>query len=1363
MSDVVDVQLADLTSSVPQGQLTVKQLCDFVGKAERSVQDAKITDISWFGTDSWPLAGHHFVLLRFVHTTSSGGDRVYYVRLERAGFIPSRIAQGRATITTVSPTSESGFFDGFRMYLALCRSQTSELAHPKRKGGFPLSPWARVDVTTAMLPRFTDFLDYKWRGPPATLSDLARYLRIIPTSELRYSLGTTDNFAFARIIVHLIALRHYSFQWTAFGVPFDALIKPKFDPPRHLPGLPYDEWKKHDPSTIGLVFRTLHRQERQNALRRFWPLLWAISFLPALSVFVGFGKILFSFFYKAAAVPKGWAIFIAFLLGLIPSSFTLVISLNAKTKYIVPPLVRTMRRGTKKIVGAVELLDNNPEAARGDFEPSIIPLSRFYQRATLALLPIPENNNGEPSVDSPHYVPEKWRQVVSDDPRALPDLWEREAQIYPPGRTDYEQAFYALEVVSSGETSAEMLDYPIETFLQGDGMSTFMELLERAVLDPSLRGACVKKVYDLCETEVGSIAVLDADIFPIIRGWGVSNKAPRLDISRWTCRVIARIAGFSGLIPRLLKLDLPEYLIGLLSANRELIPSPDQGTLLPDHAMYALVPLVKMPFGAESVLDAGVLPFIEDILASKSPNDDFKSRCCALVASLAGLRHIRGPIPRLLVGLLRYLPRSLLAKPLGTKLRCSKPAKLRTEALRALCVISAQPNGARDLSEAGLFGANFTFLLQCRTNKIRSRTLLLLGRLADCGDADFLDRVSQNAGYILSFLSESEPTVPVIKSLIGFLVRVSREPTWRAALKSSGAVVALYDLRIQIAGLEDQEYFAEHIDLCLTHLQHTSSSTAASTSLLNTTAGEIFRDNRFRELVVCISKARGVDGKSAYLDILIQSCDTPYGADAAIAAGAIALARDYLWFYSVELQIRAVKVLGTLGKNYPLMALPANFLPELVQLLGDRNTDPRLQATVISALAGIAENPFGREVLQASGWILHLRYDGAATDIEAGDPDRRTTEEEQVSVRNAEATMGLRREYDALHQAYEHESGRAREMQRAMEAQCEKLAQDLNAVNAQRRAAVERIERYEVEAAFEKKAEERWKAVCRERDAALDEATEHRSTAESHAKERDKLKETVERLENNKRDKDKEIRQLRSEARKAEITRFEKAQREAEKRGRELKEKLSEKEDIIIQLKDEVQRQNASIKGFNKKLSNAQTEFVAQQKLAMQLGLIQGSQTNEQLAMLQKDHVALIQKHEVVTTECIDLRSSVARLTLDLTVCQRNADTERESLEKKSTAFEEELKMIRERVSNIQDADGKVREELREREAEVAALRQKNLEWGKVDFIMEQHKPADTFGSPLTPEARDMKLEFQDEDLNKDEHAVDVLAPESRS
>src|ERR1700761_7268284 len=76
----LEAVLAD-PDSVPNGSLTIGDLCTWIERAPATVQDARVTDLTW-----WEAKGglrHQFVILCV--RDASTHEAVHYLKLERVG------------------------------------------------------------------------------------------------------------------------------------------------------------------------------------------------------------------------------------------------------------------------------------------------------------------------------------------------------------------------------------------------------------------------------------------------------------------------------------------------------------------------------------------------------------------------------------------------------------------------------------------------------------------------------------------------------------------------------------------------------------------------------------------------------------------------------------------------------------------------------------------------------------------------------------------------------------------------------------------------------------------------------------------------------------------------------------------------------------------------------------------------------------------------------------------------------------------------------------------------------------------------------------------------------------------------------
>ncbi|KAJ7203139.1 hypothetical protein GGX14DRAFT_462136, partial [Mycena pura] len=410
----MDIQLEELTNdTISEGSMTIQDFYTWIHSADVSVKSSLITDISWWEEKTG--LKHQFVLLRLQHRDTSGETRSFCIKLERAGKAIGRFntaAIDKATISSGAETSVPVVFEEHRLLFALVSSKNPVLLPPETEG----------------VPAFVDFLDQKWRGPHPTLQDLGRYLKVIVTREPNYSLTASNCFWFSRHVMHIIGLRHYSFPFIAFSIDTRKFVLPRDSENNNygIDKIEEREWKHHDPSSIGLLFRFLHYEEWRNGILMFRRLMiiFAVSLSCALSAASGYG------FYRLFVAPPpgpshspsasaGYAAFLA-IAGILPLC-----------RIIAPPIIRNsvtllthwrIRRATEAVVRTLAR-DDDPERVRGDFIPPKIPLFR--------------ERTGPGRIVSGTLIP-TYTMRVSMSPRELPIPWEREQQIYAPKREEYD-------------------------------------------------------------------------------------------------------------------------------------------------------------------------------------------------------------------------------------------------------------------------------------------------------------------------------------------------------------------------------------------------------------------------------------------------------------------------------------------------------------------------------------------------------------------------------------------------------------------------------------------------------------------------------------------------------------------------------------------------------------------------------------------------------------------------------------------------------------------------------------------------------------------------------------------------------------
>ncbi|KAJ7197920.1 hypothetical protein GGX14DRAFT_402237 [Mycena pura] len=445
----VEVSLAEMNSgTVTVGSRTVADFCAWIRHAEQHLKDAVITDVSW-----WECKlglKHQSLLLRFEHTDATRTS-AYYLTLERAGrttFDPRAI--DKATICGSCDARDEEFLAQHLLCFALVRKLDSEVI-PRH--------------TRVVLPAFYDFLDHKWRGPPATLAHLASYLEIIVARQPNYTLSSSNCFWFSRHIMHALGLLHYSFPFIAYETNSRKFIFPR-TVRRSTGSITVEEWAANDPSSIGLFFRFLHYEEWRNGLLLFRRLSVILAVLVACGVGIACAFIVYprTFTWYEQKVPVVFAILLTVLivvgaLALMRILFRPILlrSVTLLTRWII-------RRPTAAVIQEIESRHRSAEAIRGDFIPTPIPLYlRLYYRYRNGRIELAPHVDVVPGQRPPSWFSE-WRKVnfappklgrrrgevfgfttaVFPSQRELPEPWERDQQIYAPAQGDYHHTLSRL-------------------------------------------------------------------------------------------------------------------------------------------------------------------------------------------------------------------------------------------------------------------------------------------------------------------------------------------------------------------------------------------------------------------------------------------------------------------------------------------------------------------------------------------------------------------------------------------------------------------------------------------------------------------------------------------------------------------------------------------------------------------------------------------------------------------------------------------------------------------------------------------------------------------------------------------------------
>ncbi|KAJ7438855.1 hypothetical protein FB451DRAFT_1570119 [Mycena latifolia] len=425
-------------TNIPLGSMTSEEFSQWITGASESIQDSIITDLSWWAQRDTVLH-HQFLLLRFKHLELGGSMQfqVYEVRLERAGkVIPSLAGQAidTATISIPPPKVDPEFFKSYRLLFALLTHPEIVLPPRHNSGQTPRSTGGAGPPTAyreelLYYDAFVDFLDHKWRGPPARLRDLGRYLPVIVRQNSHYSLASTNCFWYARLVTHTIALRHYSFPHLATSIQPSKYVIPRTYV-HTTSGIGTADWRRHDPSSISLLFRYLHYQEWRNGILMYRRLIIIIFSVLLTATLTGVPYVV----YRSGTQAKWKSVIAAIGIALY-----LFLFLTGAVMLVVRQLVAgltslTIRRGTDGVMRALDReFTAPPQAARGDYVPLPIPLVQVQDEVT-DMRPASRNEV------------RTYHMEVAHGPRSLPTLWENEHQIFAEKRQDYEESWRLLSL-----------------------------------------------------------------------------------------------------------------------------------------------------------------------------------------------------------------------------------------------------------------------------------------------------------------------------------------------------------------------------------------------------------------------------------------------------------------------------------------------------------------------------------------------------------------------------------------------------------------------------------------------------------------------------------------------------------------------------------------------------------------------------------------------------------------------------------------------------------------------------------------------------------------------------------------------------
>jgi hypothetical protein len=244
------------------GSISDKDFCRSVERASSQVKNAIVSRVTWWRARNSPLH-HQFIILTVSHSKAVGdGDLpvLYDLRVERVGKGIGFRGVAEHKITS-----------------SLARPLQSYTAANKLMFGLLAEDASAPDVIGAGLfctkSAFLDMLDDKWRGPPAKLWHIARYIEYIVALAPRYRLASTNCYYFARLLMYAIGLRHYSFPVLAAGGRRHLVVRSQ----------------RHDPSGISILFQFLRQEEESSGVLLYAKINTFVQALTILLLVGGLG------------------------------------------------------------------------------------------------------------------------------------------------------------------------------------------------------------------------------------------------------------------------------------------------------------------------------------------------------------------------------------------------------------------------------------------------------------------------------------------------------------------------------------------------------------------------------------------------------------------------------------------------------------------------------------------------------------------------------------------------------------------------------------------------------------------------------------------------------------------------------------------------------------------------------------------------------------------------------------------------------------------------------------------------------------------------------------------------------------------
>ncbi|KAF8316595.1 hypothetical protein DL93DRAFT_2226749 [Clavulina sp. PMI_390] len=223
----IQSDITHLPNGFITGTMSDESFCQWALSSPASLRNAAVADVTCWSRNRFPFY-HHFVVVTIKYTPDNTAPSMYNIVIERVGKGAYPFQEAKHQVTIQPATTLGQYCPKNYLIIGLFETPLEQRKHDpirwswisdlKRNNKDYYAPyfWDR--------PAFSTQLDEKWRGPPATLAHLAKIIQHIVTAAPHYNLGSTNCYFFSRLLVHAIALRHYSFSSVANisdGRPFD--------------------------------------------------------------------------------------------------------------------------------------------------------------------------------------------------------------------------------------------------------------------------------------------------------------------------------------------------------------------------------------------------------------------------------------------------------------------------------------------------------------------------------------------------------------------------------------------------------------------------------------------------------------------------------------------------------------------------------------------------------------------------------------------------------------------------------------------------------------------------------------------------------------------------------------------------------------------------------------------------------------------------------------------------------------------------------------------------------------------------------------------------------------------------------------